>query len=119
MQAHRNDQRGISFIGLLLAAIVIGFIGLIGLRVLPTVTEYSAISRTVDKLAASGIGSVPEIRNAFDRQKSVEYGITSISGKDLTITKQNDRVVIGFAYDKEIELVSPVWLLIKYEGRSK
>ena len=119
MRAKADHQRGISFIGLLLVAIVVGFIGLIGLRVLPTVTEYSAISRTVDKLATSGIASVPEIRIAFDRQKSVEYGITSISGKDLTISKQNDRVVIAFAYDKEIELMSPVWLLIKYEGRSK
>jgi hypothetical protein len=28
-------------------------------------------------------------------------------------------VVISFAYEKEIELVGPVFLLIKYAGRSK
>jgi hypothetical protein len=62
---------------------------------------------------------VPEIRAAFDRQKEIEYSITSISGKDLQVTKENDKVVIRFAYDKEIELYGPVFLLIKYEGSSK
>jgi hypothetical protein len=27
-------------------------------------------------------------------------------------------VVVSFAYDKEVELVKPVYLLIKFEGRS-
>jgi hypothetical protein len=61
---------------------------------------------------------VPEIRNAFERQKDIEYSITSISSKDLSITKENDKVVVSFAYDKEIELMKPVFLLIKFEGRS-
>ncbi|MBW8894207.1 MAG: DUF4845 domain-containing protein, partial [Burkholderiales bacterium] len=30
----------------------------------------------------------------------------------------NDKVVIEFAYDKEIDLFGPVYLLIKYRGRS-
>ena len=45
--------------------------------------------------------------------------ISSISGRDLSITKENDQVVIGFAYDKEIPVMGPVYILIKYEGRSK
>ena len=60
-----------------------------------------------------------EIRAAFERTKDIEYSITSISGKDLQVTKENDKVVIRFAYDKEIELYGPVFLLIKYEGSSK
>ena len=62
---------------------------------------------------------MPEIRAAFDRSKEIEYSITSISSKDLNITKENDKVVISFAYNKEIELMDPVYLLIKYQGRSK
>ena len=62
---------------------------------------------------------VPEIRANFDKQKEIEYSITSITGKDLNITKENDKVVVSFAYDKEIDLIKPVYLLIKYEGRSK
>ena len=105
--------------GLLFWAIVIGFIALVGMRVFPTVNEYLTIQKAVNKVATEGATTVPEIRAAFDRQKEIEYSIQAIGGKDLNITKENDKVVVSFAYDKEIELMKPVYLLIKYEGRSK
>ena len=112
-------ERGITLIGLLLWAILIGFFALILVRALPTVNEYATIQRAVRKIVKEGPQTVPELRAAFDRQKEVEYSITSISGKDLQITKENDEVVIRFAYDKELEIIPPVYLLIKYEGSSK
>jgi hypothetical protein len=114
-----RNQRGVTLFGLMFWAILIGIIALIGLKVLPTMNEYFTIKRAVEKIAQSGATTVPEIRSAFEKQKEIEYSITSISGKDLEITKVNDKVVIGFAYNKEIELMSPVYLLLKYEGRSK
>lgn len=115
----RRDQRGVTLFGLMFWAILIGIVALIGMKVLPTLNEYFTIKRTVEKIAASGASTVPEIRTAFDRQKDIEYSIVSIGGKDLEITKVNDKVVIAFAYNKEIELMAPVYLLLKYEGRSK
>ena len=112
-------QRGVTLFGLMAWAIVIGFSALVVMKVLPTVMEYFTIQKAVNKIAQDGGTTVPEIRAAFERTKDIEYSIQSISSKDLKITKENDRVVIGFAYDKEIELISPVYLLIKYEGRSK
>ncbi|MBA3596086.1 MAG: DUF4845 domain-containing protein [Methylibium sp.] len=112
-------QRGVTLIGLLFWAILIACLGLIALKVLPTLNEYFTIQRAVNKLVQSGGSTVPEIRTAFERQKDIEYSITSISGKDLEITKENDRVVIRFGYDKEIELVEPVYLVIKYRGQSQ
>jgi Domain of unknown function (DUF4845) len=114
-----RGQRGVSLIGLLLWAIIIGFVALLLIRVLPTVNEYMTIQRAVNKIAVEGGTTVPEIRGAFEKQKQIEYSITSIEGKDLDITKENDKVVVGFAYDKQIELIAPVFLLIKYQGRSK
>jgi Domain of unknown function (DUF4845) len=114
-----RGQRGISLLGLLFWAILIGMLALVALRVLPTVNEYLTIQRTVNKIADQGLGTVPEIRAAFERQKDIEYSISSISGKDLKIAKENENIVIRFAYEKEIELMSPVFLLIKYEGHSR
>jgi len=114
-----RKQRGITLLGLLFWAIIIGFVALLGMRVLPTVIEYSTISKSVNKIAAEGLTTVPEIRAAFERQKDIDYNITAVSGKDLEITKENDRVVIRFAYNKEVEIMSPVFLLIKYQGSSK
>ena len=112
-----RSQRGVTLFGLLFWAIVVGFVTLVGMRVLPTLNEYFTIKRTINKITTEG-STVPEIRAAFERQKDIEYSITSITSKDLSITKENDKVVVSFAYDKEVELMKPVYLLIKFEGRS-
>jgi hypothetical protein len=112
-------QRGVTLFGLMAWAIVVGFVALIVMKVLPTMNEYFTIQKAINKIAQDGGSTVPQIRAAFEKTKDVEYSITSISAKDLKITKENEKVVIEFAYDKEIELISPVFLLIKYEGRSK
>ena len=113
----KRSQRGLSLFGLLFWAIIVGFFALVGMRVLPTLNEYFTIKRAVNKIASEG-STVPEIRAAFERQKDIEYSISSISGKDLSITKENDKIVVSFTYDKEVELMKPVYILIKYEGRS-
>ncbi len=117
--SYRRPHRGITLIGLLLWAIVVAFVALIVVRVLPTVNEYSTILRAVQKIAQAAPSTVAEARNAFEKQKEVEYSISSISGKDLVVTKENDKVVIRFAYDKEVPLFEPVFLLIKYSGEGR
>jgi hypothetical protein len=112
-----SRQRGVTLFGLLFWAVIIGFLALIGMRVLPALNEFFTIKRAVNKIATEG-STVPEIRAAFERQKQIEYSIVSIGGKDLAVTKENEKVVVSFAYDKEVELVKPVYLLIKFEGRS-
>jgi hypothetical protein len=112
-------RRGLTLIGLLAWAIMVGFVGYLLVRVVPTVTEFYTIKGVVDRIAASPASTVAEIRGAFDKQRQIDATITSLVGKELDITKENDRVVISFAYEKEIELFGPVFLLIKYAGRSR
>jgi hypothetical protein len=115
----RSAQRGITLFGLVFWALLIGFFAYLLIRVLPTVNEYLTIQKSVDKIAAAQPATVAEARQAFDRQKDLEYSISSINSKDLTVTKENDKVVVGFAYDKLIPIFGQVFILIKYEGRSK
>jgi hypothetical protein len=112
-------RRGLTLIGLLSWAIVVGFVGYVLVRVIPTVSEYYTLQGVVQRLASSPANTVPEIRAAFDKQRTIDSTIVSLQGKDLDITKENDKVVISFAYEKEIDLAGPVFLLIKYAGRSK
>ena len=116
----RPRQRGVTLFGLLFWAVLVGFVAYIALRVFPTVNEYLTIQSSIEKIARAQPNTVADVRQAFDRQKEVEYSITSISGSDLTVTKDNnDKVVVGFAYDKLVPLFGPVYLLIKYEGQSR
>jgi len=114
-----STERGLTMIGLLLWAIVVAFVALIIVRVLPTINEYSTILRAVQKIAKEEPASVAQVRAAFEKQKEIEYSIASIGGKDLQVTKENDKLVVRFAYDKEVELFEPVFLLIKYRGEGR
>ena len=118
-QSPRGRQRGLTLFALLFWGILVGFTGYLLVRTLPTLNEYFTIQRTVDKVAKEQPATVAAARQAFDKQKDLEYSISSISGRDLSITKENDQVVIGFAYEKEIPVMGPVYILLKYEGRSK
>ncbi|WKB54582.1 DUF4845 domain-containing protein [Eleftheria terrae] len=115
----RRQQRGVTMMGLLFWAILVGIVALVAMKVFPTLTEYWAIKRAVHKVAQEGGTSVPEIRMAFEKQKAVESNMDAVSSGDLEITKVNDKVVVRFAYDKEVVLVEPVYLLIKYSGSSE
>jgi Domain of unknown function (DUF4845) len=115
----KQDQRGITLFGLLFWAIVIGMLALVGMRIVPTTIEYFTIMKAINKVSGDpSATTVPQIRTSFDRQREID-DIKAISGKDLSITKENEQVVVSFAYDSEIELFKPVYILIKYEGRSK
>ncbi len=115
----RSTQRGLTMFGLLFWGMLIGFFGYVLVRTLPTLNEYYTIQRAVDKIAASSPATVGEARIAFEKQSNIEYSISSITAKDLEITKENERVVIKFAYNKEVPIYGIVYVLLKYEGRSR
>lgn len=109
-------QRGISLIGLIFVGGMLAFLGLVGAQAVPGLLEYEAIVKAAKK-AASESTTVAEVRTSFDRAAAID-DISSITGKDLEVTKENDKVVVSFAYNREIHLGGPVYLLFKFSGRS-
>ena len=112
----RRQQRGLTFFGLLIVGILLAYSGVILAQVAPTYIEYLAVQKAVDKAAAGS--TVAEVRSTFDKAAQID-DIRTISGKDLIVGKEGDRVVVSFAYTREIPLAGPAYLLMKYEGRSK
>ena len=56
---------------------------------------------------------MPEVRSIFDKAAAID-NISSITGKDLEVTKENDKMVVRFAYQREIHLAGPAYLTLKY-----
>lgn len=112
----RSRQRGLSFLGLLFVGGMIAVAGVIAAQIVPTAIEYQTVLKAVNK-AREG-NSVPEVRSIFDKAAAVD-DIKSISGKDLDVTKDGDKIVVSFAYQREIHLAGPGYLTLKYTGRSK
>ena len=109
-------QHGVSFLGLLVVGGLLAMAGVIAAQVFPTFIEYQAIGKAANKAALGS--TVAEVRNLFDKQSAVD-DFKSVSGKDLEVTKEGDKTVVSFAYNKEIHLGGPAYLLLKYTGRSK
>ncbi|CAN5628613.1 hypothetical protein BH10PSE18_BH10PSE18_36100 [soil metagenome] len=112
----QSTQRGISFLGLLCVVAVLGCIGVVAAQVIPTLIEYQAIDKAANK-AKEGT-TVPEVRAIFDRAQAVD-DFTAVSGKDIDVRKIGDKVVVSYAYEREIHLVGPAFLLLKYKGQSR
>lgn len=115
-QHFQGRQRGASMLLVLFLVAVLAIVGLVGAQAFPTFMEYQAVLKAVNK-AKEG-NSIPEIRQIFDRAAEVD-SITSITAKDLEVNKVNDKFVVSFAYNKEIHLAGPAYLLLKYKGSSK
>jgi hypothetical protein len=114
--AGKSRQRGISLITLIFFLAVIGAVGAVGMRAFPSILEYQAALKAINR--AKDEATVAAVRAAFDRSADVD-NITSIAGKDLEVTKDGDKVVVSFAYEKEYHLFGPAWLTLKYEGSSR
>ncbi|NKE68976.1 DUF4845 domain-containing protein [Ramlibacter sp. RBP-2] len=112
----KKKQAGISFIGLLFVVGVLASLAVLGAQAFPTVVEYQAVLKAVQKAAAGN--TVPEVRQIFDKAAEID-NISSISGRDLDISKEGDKVIVKFAYNKEIHMFGPAYLLLKYAGRSR
>ena len=112
----RNSQSGISFIGLLFVVGVLACLGVVGAQVFPTVVEYQAILKAVQK--ASEGNTVIAVRQIYEKASEID-DIRSVKPQDLVITKEGDNVVVKFAYNKEIHLAGPAYQLLKYKGSSK
>jgi Domain of unknown function (DUF4845) len=113
----KSRQRGISFIGLIFFASLLAMTGVVLAQIFPTVIEFYAVQKAVQKSANEG-QTPAEIRMVFDKASAID-DIKSISSKELDIGKQGDKIVVAFSYQREIHLTGPAFLTLKYEGRSK
>jgi hypothetical protein len=113
----RHRQRGASLIGLIIIGMIVVGLLILGARVVPAVVEYIAIERAVQKIKNEGT-TVRDIQTAFERHRTID-DITSITATDLDITKEGDKIVISYAYQKKIPILDNVALVIDFAGTTR
>ena len=117
MQAPRRRQRGLSLVSLIFLGLIAIMLLTIGFKLVPSLVEYLAIDRAVQKIKNEGT-TVREIRSAFDKHATID-DIKSITSKDLDITKDTDGVVISFAYSYSVPIADNVRIVIDYSGSTR
>jgi Domain of unknown function (DUF4845) len=118
-QLFLKRQSGLTFLSFMVVGAVVIFFFVLGMKVAPTYLEFTSIQKASARALNEGGETPIEIRRKFDALASVDY-ITSITGADLDISKDNsNRVVVNFKYEKKIPLIGPASLVMDYEGSAK
>jgi len=116
----RKSQSGLSLVGVMLVGSMAAAVVLLGLRLVPVVSEYFGIKRALAAVAGAAnpqTATVSELRNAFTKRAIVD-DISSITASDLDITKENGRIVMSVDYSRKVPLFTNVSLLIEFSASS-
>ena len=115
----RAKQLGVSLGGLMAGAVVFIVLAMIGMKLGPSYLEFAAIKKAVVAIAQDKAGgTVAEVRKTFDARATID-DISTVTSKDLEVTKDGGQLVITAAYRKEIPLVSNLGVYIDFRASSK
>jgi Domain of unknown function (DUF4845) len=112
-----KHQRGLALSQLIVWGIVVALVAITGMKVVPSVIQYSKLKAAIEKTAKQ-VGpeaTVPEVKKTFERYTNVD-GIDDFKPDRLDITKNAGKIVVAFDYDDKIPLFYNVSLLINYKA---
>ena len=120
-QFMRRRQQGMTFIGLLCVLVLVGIVGYAGVRLAPLYLNYMKVARAMETTATEVKGDNPDvtaIRNTLERHWEVEDP-TSVSYKDIEITRDDSGVSMHVAYDDAAPYVANVSLAVHFDKTVK
>jgi hypothetical protein len=113
-----REQRGLTMTGFLVTAVILIIVALLGFKIAPPYMEYYTIQKQI-KIVANEVGSPDRraVENAFDRRANVE-NINAITGKDLEITKDGDKIIVSAEYAVKVPLVGNLSAYMDFKASS-
>ena len=104
-----RQERGLSLIGLVFILAVLGFVLVVGFKLLPSYIEYYSVKNVLASMVQSGEtnGAVAETKRAFDRRAGVA-DIHSVQAEDLNVVKEDGKAVVTASYSVKVPLFANV-----------
>jgi hypothetical protein len=105
-----RKQHGVSLSGLIFWLAILGFIGVMAAKLLPSYIEYFAVKKIFATMENAGEmkGPVNEIRRAYDRRNAIE-DVKSVQGSDLDIARgAGGDTVVTAAWSAKVPLVANI-----------
>ena len=101
-----RQERGVSLMGLIVTLAVLGFLGLMAAKIMPSYIEYFEVKKVFAAMENGGDlnGTPADIRKAYDRRNAIE-DIRSVQGSDLEITKVGGETVVSAVWAVKVPLV--------------
>ena len=112
----RHSQSGITALGLLILATLVGVVGLAVVKVTPMYIKNMRMTRVLDDVAAemSGQNATPQsIRNELTRRFIVED--IRLGNDELKIAPSKNGYSLSVQYEERASYVSDIYLLMAYD----
>jgi Tfp pilus assembly protein PilE len=113
----RDRQRGITFIGLVILAMLVGVVGLAALKVIPMYLMNMKLSKALTDIPEQLEGKevTPQnIRYALDKRFSVE-DINNLPVDSIKITPSRNGYSVRIRYENRAPYIADVWLLVAFD----
>jgi hypothetical protein len=114
-----TKQRGITLIGFAIVLLVLGFFAYVAMKLVPVYTEYMGVVKSMNQLKTErGITekSVDEIRQILGVKFDTQYVDDKvIPPQNIQLRKQGGAVSIRIFYDRRIDFLYNVDLLISFD----
>jgi hypothetical protein len=111
-----KKQRGLSLVGFIFLAAVVGFVLFTSFRCVPAWTEYFSLKKVLQATANEfGVdASAPSIRSAFDRRASIDD--LPVKGSDLDVRKDNGRISLAIQYSRRVPVAGNMSLVFDFDA---
>ena len=104
-----SKQGGVSLVGLIVTLAVLGFLFVMGAKLIPTYIEYFSVKKIFASMEQAGDfkGTVREIRSSFERRNAIE-DVKNVKQDDLEITKEGGETVVSVSWSVKVPLVNNI-----------
>jgi hypothetical protein len=102
----RSKQQGFELKTAIFWMAIIGFLAVMGAKLMPSYVEYFTVKKMLRAMEESGDlkGTVRDIRNAFDKRNAIE-DVKNVKPDDLEITKEGGEAVVTANWSVRVPLV--------------
>lgn len=112
----RTQQKGMTFIGLLLTLAIVGIIVFAALRLVPIYLEYMKVVTVLDGVSADLSGSnatLSDIRKSLDSRLYIE-GVKAVTTGDVKVVKAEFGYRMTLAYEQTAPYIANVSFLVSF-----
>lgn len=115
----KQSQRGITLIGFVVVLCVVGFFAYCAMKIVPAYSEYMGVVKSMEQLAKEpGVSAqdAAQIRAMLQTKFSVQYvDDEAIPASNIKVTKQGGSTSVRVFYDKRVDFLGNVDLLISFD----
>ena len=104
-----GKQDGVSLMGLIVTLAVLGFLGVMAAKLMPSYIEYFTVKKMLASMEQAGDFklTVREIRKSFETRNAIE-DLKNVHGEDLEVTKEGGETVVSAAWSVRVPMVSNI-----------